>query len=70
MLPLRLDRWEIMLKLAILAKEGTSADTLREDPSDKVTFPPEPIYEDNVEKVQLRMKEIDKLEMSNSRMRG
>ena len=47
--PLRLDRWQIMLKLAILAKEGISIDTLREDPPDKVTFPPEPIYEDNVE---------------------
>ena len=38
-----------MLKLAILAKEGISIDTLREDPQDKVTFPPEPIYEDNLE---------------------
>ena len=47
--PLRWDRWQIMLKLAILAKEGISIDTLREDPTDKVTFPPEPIYEDNVE---------------------
>ena len=47
--PLRWDRCQIMLKLAILAKEGISIDTLREDPPDKVTFPPEPIYEDNVE---------------------
>ena len=47
--PLRWDRWQIMLKLAILAKDGISIDTLREDPLDKVTFPPEPIYEDNVE---------------------
>ena len=31
------------------AKEGMSIDTLREDPSDKVALPPEPIYEDNVE---------------------
>ena len=32
----------------MLAKEGISIDTLREDPPDKVSFPPEPIYEDNV----------------------
>ena len=38
-----------MLKLAILAKEVTSIDTLLEDPPDKVTFPPEPICEDDVE---------------------
>ena len=38
-----------MLKLSILAKEGNSIDTLREDPPDKVTFPPELIYEDNVD---------------------
>ena len=38
-----------MLKLAILAKEGISIDTLREDPPDKVSFPPEPINEENVE---------------------
>ena len=47
--PLRWDRWQIMLKLAILAKEGISVDTLREDPQDKVTLPPEPIYEYNLE---------------------
>ena len=47
--PLRWDRWQIMLKLAILAKEGISIDTLREDPPDKVTFPPEPIYENIVQ---------------------
>ena len=38
-----------MLKLAILAKEGISIDTLRKDPPDKRTLPPEPIYEDKVE---------------------
>ena len=47
--PLRWERWEIMLKQAILAKEGISIKILRENPPDKVTFPPEPIYEDNVE---------------------
>ena len=47
--PLRWDRWQIMLKLAILAKEGISIDNLRQDSPDKVTLPPESIYEDNVE---------------------
>ena len=47
--PLRWDHWQIMLKLAILAKEGISIDTLRDNLPDKVTLPPEPIYEDNVE---------------------
>ena len=47
--PLRWDRWQIMLKLAIMAKEGISIDILLEDPPDKVTLPPEPIYEDDVE---------------------
>ena len=46
--PLRWERWQITLKLAILAKEGISIDTLREDPPDKITLPPEPIYEANV----------------------
>ena len=47
--PLRWDRRQIMLKLAILAKGGISIDILLEDPPDKVLLPPEPIYEDNVE---------------------
>ena len=38
-----------MLKLAIMAKEGISIDTLLEDPPDKVTLPPETIYEADVE---------------------
>ena len=48
--PLRWDRWQIMLKLAIMAKEGILIDILLEDPPDKVTLPPELIYEDDVEK--------------------
>ena len=47
--PLRWERWQIMLKLVILAKEGISIDTLQEEPPNKVTLPPEPIYEANVE---------------------
>ena len=47
--PLRWDRWQIMLKLAIVGKKGISINTLREDPPDKVTFPPEPGNENNVQ---------------------
>ena len=32
-----------------MAKEGISIDILLDDPPDKVTLPPEPIYEDDVE---------------------
>ena len=42
--PLSWVRWQIMLKLAIMAKEGISIDTLLEDPPDKVILPPELIY--------------------------
>ena len=38
-----------MLKLAIMAKEGISIDILLGDPPEKVTLPPEPIYEIDVE---------------------
>ena len=44
--PLRWDRWQIMLKLAIMAKEGISIDIILGDPQDKVILPPEPIYAD------------------------
>ena len=47
--PLRWDRWQITLKLAIMAKEGISIDNLLEDPPNRVTLPPETIYEDDVE---------------------
>ena len=47
--PFRWDRWQIVLKLAIMAKEGISINTLLKDPPDNVILPPEPIYEDNVE---------------------
>ena len=46
--PLRWDRWQIMLKLAIMAKQGISIDILLKDPPDKVILPPEPIYEDHL----------------------
>ena len=47
--PLQWDRWQVMLKLAIMAKERISIDTLLDDPPDKVTLPPEPIYEEDVQ---------------------
>ena len=47
--PLRWDRWQIKLKLAIMAEEGISIDILPDDPPDKVILPPEPIYENDVE---------------------
>ena len=37
--PLRSERWRTILKLAILAKEGILIDTLREEPTDKVSLP-------------------------------
>ena len=46
--PLRWEHWHITLKLAILAKEGISINTLSENTPDKVILPPEPIYEENV----------------------
>ena len=47
--PLRWDRWQIMLKLAIMAKDGISINTLVKDPPGKFILPPEPIYVDKVE---------------------
>ena len=47
--PLQWDRWQIMLKLAIMAKEDISIDILLGDPPNKVILPPEPIYEADVE---------------------
>ena len=68
--PLRWDRWQIMLKLAIMAKEGISIDTLLDDPPDKVTLPPEPIYEVNVKNSRAQVNETDVLETSSSKIRG
>ena len=67
---LKRERWQIMLKLAIFAKEGISIDTLREDLPNKVTLPPELIYEAKVKNARLKVKEIGKLEMNNSRIHG
>ena len=36
--PLRWDRWQIMLKLAIMAEEGISIDILLEDPPTRSSY--------------------------------
>ena len=54
--PLRWERWQIMLKLAIMAKEGISIDTLLEDPPSKIA--------------QLKVNETVVLETSNLKIRG
>ena len=59
-----------MLKLAIIAKEGISIDTLREDPPNKVTLPPEPIYEDNVENSTSRSERYRKTRNEQLKTRG
>ena len=48
--PLRWERWRLILKLAILANEGSLIDILREAPPGKVTFPPKPNYEEDGDK--------------------
>ena len=69
--PLRWDRWQIMLKLAILAKDGISIDALREEPPNKVTLLSEPIHEDNVENSTSQSeRDLKKPETSNLRTRG
>ena len=46
---MRWDGWRIILKLAKLAKEGISIDIIGEAPPDKISSPPEPIYEEDVD---------------------
>ena len=47
--PLRWERWRIILKLAILAKEVKEAILASEKPSDKVTLPPEPNHVEDLD---------------------
>ena len=61
--PLRLERWRIILKLAIIAKEGISIDILREAPPFKVILPPEPIWT----KIRPKVREIVEYVMKNSK---
>ena len=68
--PLRWDRWQIMLKLAIMAKEGISIDTLLDDPPDKVTLP-QNLFTRMMSKIaQLKVNEIDVPETNSSKIRG
>ena len=57
---LRWERCRIVLKLAILAKDGISIDILREATPDKVSFPPEPIYEETWTTALLKVNKIAK----------
>ena len=68
--PLRWDRWQIMLKLAIMAKEGISIDTLLDDPPDKVTYPQNPFTRMMSKIAQLKVNEIDVPETNSSKIRG
>ena len=47
--PLTWDKWTQQWKLALLAKERIQLDTLLDDPTATVTYPPEPVYEEPVE---------------------
>ena len=58
---LRWEPWNIILKLAIFAKEGISIDILREAPPGKVNFPLEPIYEEDVDNSTLQREGDHKL---------
>ena len=68
--PLRWDRWQIMLKLAIMAKERISIDTLLDDPPDKVTLPQNPSTRPMLRIARLKVNETDVLETSSSKIRG
>ena len=48
--PLTWDKWTQQWKLALLAKEGIQLENLLNDPPTAVTYPPEPTYEEPVEK--------------------
>ena len=70
--PLRWDRWQIMLKLAIMAKEGISIDltlsltTLRT----KSLYPQNPFTRLMSKIARLKVNETDVLETSSSKIRG
>ena len=48
--PLTWDKWIQQWKLALIAKEGIQIDNLLNDPPAAVTYPPERIYEEPMEK--------------------
>ena len=67
---LRWDRWQIMLKLAIIAKEGNSIDILLEDPPNKVIYLLNLYTRITLKTAHLRAKEIEESQTSNWRTRG
>ena len=48
--PLSWDKWTQQWKSALIAKEGIRLETLLNEQSTTVTYPPEPLYEEPVEK--------------------
>ena len=67
--PLKWERYRLILKLAILAKNSISIDILREPPPVKVTFTPEPIYEEDVDNSTAQI-EIAGFTMNNLKLHG
>ena len=63
--PLRRDRWQIIMKLAILAKEGISIDILVEDPPTMSFYLLNLYTRIMLKTVHLRAKEIEESETSN-----
>ena len=63
--PLQWDRWQIMLKLAAMAKEGISIDTLLEDPQKKLHSLLNPYTRMTLKTALLRAKETEGSEMNN-----
>ena len=67
---LRWDRWRIILKLAIFAKEGISIDILRETTPDNVTFPLNLSMRKMWTKAGQNVREIVELRKNNLKMHG
>ena len=63
--PLRWDRWQIMLKLAIMAEEGISIDIPLADPPIKVVLPPNLYTRILLKTAHPRANATEKFETSN-----
>ena len=63
--PLQWDRWQVMLKLAIMAKEGISIDTLLDDPQTKLPCLQNPSTRRTFKTALLKAKETDVLGMNS-----
>ena len=62
--PLQWDRWQVMLKLAIMAKEGISIDTLLDDPQTKLPYLQNPSARRTFKTALLKAKETEVLGMN------